>query len=682
MRTLPLLTLVVLLAVACGWNAAVHAQTPQTAAPAAAQRALLLLQQGRQALRAGDRYTALRLFGLARELQPDDPEIRRAVADVLVELGAIEGAARALGPLADPGIHSRRAAARLRWAEAVGPEDPAHRFDGIDAAIAQLEALLAQARQASPPDAGLQLRLQRDLAVALRRRERWAEVLVTVERLRAEDPNVPAYVRHVEAEALLALRRPAEARRIYEDLLRADPTDRAARTGRFWSALDEDDYAVAFAEADARAAAAGGPARPVGRMAAPQQDEEWLDAQLLAARVRRFADQPAHAWARVEPLALEAPASPALREELGEIAAARGWPRRAHEELLIARSLVVDDPGLELALAESEMRRRQWAAAQERVARLAPLYPGNTRLLRLQRDLEAWRAAELQLAILPRKERGESALAPGDGLSARARVYTPPLDERWRLLAEASRETAQPRDVKLVRNRYGAGVEGRFPDVTLELAAWGNTGLSDHPGATAAVQWQPDDHWTWAAQLEAFTPETPLQALEAGIRADRLVLSAVYAWHESRVVSANLQGYDFTDGNRRQALSADYSAIVMRSPATAVLFKPAFYASRNSRTDAPYFNPSRDASLSLALEVQDRIWRHYERSWLQRLVLAAGPYWQRGFGTRLTGSASYEQAWRVDPRTEWVWGLSLGRRYYDGDSEDTLLLFMRLQQRI
>lgn len=665
-----MLTLAVLLASAPGDRVAAQS----------APQAQALLAQGRSALRAGDRFTALRLIAQARELQPQDEDIRRALADVLAELGAYEGAARALGSPGDAGLRSRRAAERLRWGATVDAPEPARRFEATDAGIAQLQELLSEAQRSSPPDEGLVLRLERDLVAGLRQRERWADAVAAAQALRAGGAAIPPWVRLAEAEALLALRRPEEAREAFDEVLRSDPNERQARIGRFWAELDLEDYAAAFATADALAAE-GGPTKRIGRMPAPQRDYDWLDAQLLAARARRFADMPAEAWKRVEPLAREAPASSALRHELGDTAAARGWPRRAHEELLIARTLVTDDPWLELALADSELRRREWNAAQERLDRVAALYPGNSRVARLQADLAIARMPEFEFSLAPRKERGDSGLAPGDGLSLRARAYSAPLAERWRLLAEAGRETAKPREDELVRNRYGAGVEGRWPDLTMELVAWNNTGLVTHPGASALLQWQPDDHWTLGTQVEAFSQETPLLALQAGIRADRLALSAVHAWDESRVASASVQALDFTDGNQRLAIAADYAAVIVDRPGTDVLLRPGLYASRNTRTDAPYFNPKRDASLSLSLDVQDRIWRRYECSLVQRIVLSLAPYWQEGFGTHLAASASYEQGFAPDARSEWRYGVSLSRRYYDGDPEVALVLFLRWRQR-
>ena len=50
---------------------------------------------------------------------------------------------------------------------------------------------------------------------------------------------------------------------------------------------------------------------------------------------------------------------------------------------------------------------------------------------------------------------------------------------------------------------------------------------------------------------------------------------------------------------------------------------------------------------------------------------------------RIAVAACIEQTipFRVDPVTEWRYGVSLSRRYYDGDAEAALAVFVRLQQR-
>ena len=71
------------------------------------------LTRGRLLLQAGDRYGALREFSRALSDHPDNVDARRAVADVLVELGAPQAAARTLGPGVDIGLRSRLAARRF-----------------------------------------------------------------------------------------------------------------------------------------------------------------------------------------------------------------------------------------------------------------------------------------------------------------------------------------------------------------------------------------------------------------------------------------------------------------------------------------------------------------------------------------------------------------------------------------
>lgn len=643
-------------------------------------QARMLFEQGRVALREGDRFAALRHFARASALNPGDTDYRRAVADVLIELNAPQGAAQVLGADTDIGIRSRQAAAEVRWGNQVPSPDPTHPHATTDAAIAHLQSLLAEAGQATPVDHGLLLRLRRDLLVALRDRERWDDVLALACQLRASGDSLPPYVRIAEADALLGARRPNEALQAYQDVLAANPNNRDARIGLFFAQVESEDFDAAFASADSLASE-GAAWRTAGSDAAPRPNEDWLDSQILAAQARRFADIPADAWRRIDPLADAAPGAPYLRLERGEIAEARGWRRLGHEEILIAKSLAPEDFGIDLALAESQFRRRDWSGSQQRAGNLARIDPANGRLRQLLDDQAAHRMAELLVDLAPRSAEGGGEVAPGDGLAAAVRIYTPPIRERWRLLAAGARETSKPEDVNLKRERYGVGVEARWPDVTFELVGWTNTGMLSHGGADANLQWQPDDHWTLGASLQAFSMQTPLRAVEAGIRADAAGISAGYAWSESRSATLGLTAMDFTDGNDRLQLSADFASTMVDTPKLDVVLRPSLWFSRNTLRDTPYFNPQKDASLMLATELWHILWRQYERSLSQRLILNVGGYWQGDYGEDVIGDVTYEQFYRHDPRTEWNYGVSWARRVYDGDAERSLTAFVRLRQR-
>ena len=299
----------------------------------------------------------------------------------------------------DLGIEAAQAAALVTAAE-VG--DPALRFKHTDEAIARIDALLADAAAATPPDAGLLLRLRRDRVIALRDRGRWAATVEAVAALRKDGNAIPPYVRHAEADALLALRRPEDAATAYDEVLAADPSLRSARVGLFFARLEREDIHGALALVDAMAAE-GGPKRGTSA------NWEWLDAQLLAAVARYYAGQPREAWRRLQPLVEGAPALGFLRSAKAQIAAARGWPRLADEESHIAATLAPPDRATEIALAEAALSRKRFDEAESRSAALVTLYPED----QASRAAAAARCARMMpssCAWSPR--RGPSTAAP------------------------------------------------------------------------------------------------------------------------------------------------------------------------------------------------------------------------------------------------------------------------------
>jgi poly-beta-1,6 N-acetyl-D-glucosamine export porin PgaA len=632
------------------------------------------------ARRAGDRFAALRAYAEARRLRPDDRAAATGAAEMLGELGAPYAAAEALGPPTPLGLRARQAAAGVRWGVQVVPRDPARRFDGIDAALARLDALIVEAEAAPQRDAAVLRQLRADRAVALRDRERWADALAAIAALRADYGAVPPYVRQAEGDALLALRRPAAARTAYEEVIAADPANRDAIVGRFFAEVEDEDFAAAFATIDALAAK-DGPARRLPRDPQPEPNTDWLDAQILAAMARNYADMNAAAWERLLPLADGAPALGYLRANLGAVAAARGWPRRAEEEVRIAASLAPDDLGVKVAVADSAMRRREWPEARERIADLAATYPGNAAVARLERDLAAHDMYELRASFASRDEKGSAASAPGSGIGATARLYSPPIAERWRAVAAVERFTAQPPEGRAVRNAYGAGAEYRLPDATVEVMGWSNTGSVSEWGASVAATWTPDDHWTLGANAERFAPDTPLRALLYDITANAAGGWVRYAWHESRWLSAGVRGLDFSDGNRRRQVRGAFAQRVIDTPHFDLTVRPEVYASTNSLAGAPYFNPERDLAMAVALDAEHVIWRDYERSFGQRLVLTGGGYWQKGFASGAIGGVLYEQVLRRDPFTELRYGVEWNRRLYDGVPEEAWIFLVNLVQR-
>jgi biofilm PGA synthesis protein PgaA len=626
--------------------------------------------RGDEAVASGDAFVALGAYLNAAQLAPGDAEIAREVSGILVRMGAPFGAAMQ-ARTRDLGIEAAQATALVTAAE-VG--DPTQRFAKTDEAIARIDALLADAAAATPPDSGLLLRLRRDRVIGLRDRGRWAATVEAVAALRQDGHAIPPYVRQAEADALLALRRPEDAATAYDEVLAADSSLRGARVGLFFALLEQEDISGALTLVDAMAAE-GGPKRGTSA------NWEWFDAQLLAAMARYYAGQPRQAWRRLQPLVEGAPALAFLRGAKAQIAAARGWPRLADEESHISATLAPPDRSTEVALTEAALSRKRFDEAESRSAALVTLYPEDQAVERLRKSVRAHDAVELRVESDTRSEHGSAADSPGSGYDVRTSLFSSPLFERWRLKAGYEYSEASPVEGVIRRSRYGVGAEAQWPDATLEATAWMNTGTLDRAGGQVAATWEISDHVQVSAGGERYSAATPLRATFYGISADGGSGEVAYAWDASTAVAASFRRLWFTDGNDRVEASTHLVARVIERPTLTVDVRPELWWGSNTRLDAPYFNPRRSTSADAGAAARHLLWRRYERSLYQEFRLSAGAFAQEGFPTRWTASAGYEQALRVTSDSTLYYGVGWARRVYDGEPVGDLRFYVNLGHR-
>jgi biofilm PGA synthesis protein PgaA len=513
-----------------------------------------------------------------------------------------------------------------------------------------LEGLIAEARAEN--DRNTLVRLEGDRVLALRNRERWVDALDGLARMRRDEMPIRPYIREAEADSLLALRKPEEARAIYAELAVVDPANRNARIGRFYAEVECEDFESAFRTADS------------------------LDDVVLSALARSYAGLDAQAWQLVEPIVRRAPVPAFARSAAASIEVARGWPRMAHEDLRIASSLAPDDIGISVALAESYLRRRDLPAARTMSARLSTDFPGQGRVERLARELSDFDSATFEIVARARHESGGATASPGPGVETTGRIYAAPIGDSFRLFAGLGYASARPPEGDALRTRAGAGVDWRGGDAAVEASAWSNGGDVSRTGAAATTSWSPDDVWSLAADYERYSWETPLRAILHGITSDGGGVGIGAAANESRSAWLGLRAHQFSDGNQRRQYRIAWAERVMQAPAWSLTLRPEIYGSRNSLRDAPYFNPSRDLALSLSVDWQGLLWRRYEESLRHRVVARVGGYRQEGFADGVVGGLAYEQAWQPGTRLEVRWGVEVGRARYDGANENVATLFV------
>lgn len=625
---------------------------------------LNVLLEGDLASAAGDRFGALRAYATAQEIAPKEAGISAAMSSILMQLNAPYGAA-SLSTIPDPGIQAAQAAAMVRWGANFEPPEPARRFEETDAAIGRLEVLIRDAESMHPADRGLVFRLKRDRVLALRNRERWSDAVKAAEELREAGDSLPPYVREAEADSLLALRHPEEALRAYREVLAADPSNRNARQGLFYSQIETEDFHAAFATTE-ELTRGQEPGIRLRQLPRPVPNPDWLDAQVLGGQARYYANIDSDAWRQLKPLANGAPGAGYLRSALGSVAADRGWPRWADEEINIAAEIAPDDRGIQVAVADSDLRRKRFREARRRAEELNSLFPGDAAVQRLVRDIGMHDAMEIQFDTEAHHESGSAANRPGSDFNTNVRVYSSPFAERWRALGAFDYFSAKPEEGPVHRVRYGAGAEAEWSDFTLEAIAWNNAGALSRAGATLAGTWEPTDHWSFSGDGELYSSETPLRAVLHGITASGGSFQTSFTANESLATSGRVGAFSFSDGNQRVEGSLTFFRRVLDRPHLKLNIRPEVYASHNTRFDAPYFNPAHDASANLALELNHMIWRRYERNFRQSLTIGAGPYWEAHYRPDWLAQIRYQQTLELQSGFEIHYRVDLGRRVYDG----------------
>ena len=489
--------------------------------------------------------------------------------------------------------------------------------------------------------------LRLDRLVALRDRVRMKEAVEEGEALSADGP-LPQYAEEAYADALLYLRRPEEAREAYERVLAPSPKDVKARYGKFYASVELEDFTTAYATIDALVAD-----EPIWRGYKDDptryDNPERASAEVTAAQARFYGNQLGDAWDRITGISDAAPANANARLAVYQIANARGWPRRAEAEGEIAASLAPDGVGSKIALIEVAIANYRFAEAQRMMAELLALYPEDQAVQQLARELDAKRRWLFEAEVKPSNSDGGGANASGQALIRRAGSRR----RRSPTTGGCSRPATMPMPT---RPRASSSARASAP-------AWSGASRTSRPRSTptqswgtlrpagggATVDWLVTDQMRLAFAGELYSWDTPLRALLYGITANEFAAKATYRWHESRSVAASFAYLPFSDGNQRFSGGITFKERLINLPGFDLTGIAEAYASSNSRRNAPYYNPTRDLSLTGGLLAEHVLWRRYDNSLVQALTVDAGLYSEYGFADNWIGTINYEHRWRFDP---------------------------------
>lgn len=535
------------------------------------------------------------------------------------------------------------------------------------------EAITGYLGAQDPNGKGLPLRLRFDRLILLNRLGRHQQVADEYGALQKNAQTVPAYALGAVGDSLLALKEPEQAAKVLESALTADPDNPSLQVQLAYARLESEQPALAMARLREYAEA-----QPAWKYAAgarqPHQNWARYDADTTLAMLSAYTEDLPAAQKAMEQYVELAPANSALQTSLGGVYQMRGWPRRALERHRMAATL--DERNVAARLGQVEA-----LTALDRTDLARPLHDDLLRNYPLQSGVrrmdDEWRAHQgWQWRVHANGGRSESdgATVSASPLGNRDGQYGFEISsalfaDRWRMTGMADNRWADFQGQRVHDRRQGVGIVYGFDRLE---AAVGANHTADAPrsnGLELHAAWRLNDVWGIGLDARRNDSEASLQARAAGIAADSFGLSSSYVPNERTAMRIGLSQFRYDDGNRRSALSASLEQRVISQPRLLLNVLGAVYASRGTRGDAPYFNPSKDASVEAGLLADHLVRRDYDRHFRQRLNVSAGRYWQQGYGSAWVPSARYEHEWQFAGGKVLQYGANWSRPIYDGQRE-------------
>lgn len=632
----------------------------------------MLLAKGYAEESLGDYFAALQTY---QRILDRDPTERSARARRILLLDRL-GASHLAVELADRDstlltaaewqrIRDGQAAHAVRWGNLPTPA-PNSRFAQTDRALGLLERNLREAQQTQGDAPTMTLRTRFDRMVALRNRFQMDAVVEEYQHLAQEDVEVPVYALLAAADAFLYRKQPEQARTLYQQILVRQPDDFEAQLGLFYTLIELEEISTARDLIDRLDQSQ--PTWLVRTDASGQRQHlpnpRKIATASAAAMARAYGDQLAESEQRLTALHDLAPANLDLTSALGDVYAARGWPRLARQTYRLGLSLDPHYKALQFGLAQSYLSCREYRLAEASIERLYVRYPEDQHIRLLHRQWEIHNLRELRLVA---GYGDNSGTATGNReLFLEGTLFSSPLAYQYRMFLSSRYAFAAFPEGDESYRRQGVGVEYRGADLEATGELTYNQDGDDQLGGRLGMRWELDDHWSLPASLELFSRETPLRALRQGITADAADLGIVYRASELRRISLTAQVLNFSDGNVRRRLSAGFEQRLVTLPSYQLTGIVNLSASANSRNGTVYFNPERDFSAALTLDNLQRLYRRYERVFSHRLALTIGNDWQKHYADDFLAGFAYEQLWEFASRFELVYGFSRFRRVYDG----------------
>ncbi len=403
-------------------------------------------------------------------------------------------------------------------------------------------------------------------------------------------------------------------------------------------------------------------------------DAARRDTEIISAMFEAYENRLGDAQVRLEDLQRLNPGAPDIQLRLAQIYRWRGWPRRSLAAYRSAADSTADQISARAGEVAALNDMHAFKQADEQLLELISIAPNHPEVLRAQQervDRNRWEySAQVSVG-----ESTENPVTGGGDMAFEQKLYSPPIAGQFRAFAHHRYDWADFPEGSGSANRLGVGGDYRSPDVDFAVEI-GNRSPDGEVGLTADGEWKFNDRFSVFGEIQTDSNQVPLRGWNAGIDGHSATVGVLYRADESHALRASYSRADFSDGNRRNALSAQYEQRLFSSAhhrLSGIL--QGYYSDNSAGDEVAYFNPENEKALGAALRYDGILWRRYERNWSHYLRLGAGSYTQQDFGSGGIWDAEYGQRWQFSHTLDINYGLLYRSRIYDGDREGYRAVF-------
>lgn len=635
-------------------------------------------------------YQALRQAQNAYQLAPDDTQARRqyifALRDARLSSAALTLAQRYPNAVTSDELRVLQAdeAAELSRLASTPSRNQEERYRLADQALQRYDQYLRDWHKLGLGDTDVYRRIELDRMQALHARQSMQALVDTYEALRRRGVTIPSYLLNEVASAYLYLKQPEKATALYQAALEAERLDSAEinddQLAYYYALQESGEHATARAHLMA-VANRQGPWRRVAGNPQPLPNENFLNTARTSAIDPIYAGQVSDAAHQLQQLADAAPRDAGLRIALADAQRLQGFHRQAEVTLKQAESLEPHNPELISVQGMNALSLHEWEQARQLKDYAVAHYPESLATQRLQDDWDTQQKYELQISAL-RGHATDSPVSGGKDLRTEVTLYTPTSANGMRYFGGAGYAQGDFDEGELNQRWMRAGAQWRTRDLVVEGdVSSQHYGYGTKIGVRAAATTWLNDQWQVGAQAAWRPVSTPMRALKNNIWGKRLDLWVQRNGNDDSQWLLAFAPTRFSDGNQRlEARLSGRERLYSSAEFTAHL-ELDVSASRNSRTDVPYFSPRQDLEVLPGLVLTQTLYQRYDTVVTHNLQLRAGLYKQRDYSTGSVLAVGYGVRYQTGKNVDIQANVLGVRRPYDGKHERELRFQLELNLR-